>query len=87
MMIPQEIYNKKQENKSYEELLKERDKRIKKILDFENETVSTEEFFASPSPKLEYQWDLIYLSELLKLIEEKYNKEKILVVLDKKRKY
>lgn len=77
MMINPKTYIEEQENKSYEELLKERDMLLKEIQDFEQDKISDDDILRNPSPEVVYQCNLKYLGELLKLIAKKYNEEKI----------
>ena len=76
-MINPKTYIEEQENKSYEELLKERDMLLKEIQDFEQDKISDDDILRNPSPEVVYQCNLKYLGELLKLIAKKYNEEKI----------
>lgn len=81
MMISPKTYREKQENKSYKDLLEEREKLLKKILEFENnfdensDTVLDDMVIISPSPEVIYQCNLKYLAQLCDLIAEKYNHE------------
>ena len=61
-------------DKSYEELIKERDKLIRAIRYFEKhkKELAEQEEHMCPSPSTHYYWNLHYLSELIKLIIEKY---------------
>ena len=63
-------------NKSYDELLIERDRLIKEICEFENGTGENYNSVVKPSPDTIYQCHLQYLSELCKLILSKYRKNK-----------
>ena len=75
MMISPDWYIDNQKKKKYQELLKERDKLLKEILDFENDRIPEEEYMIDPSPEVRYQCNLQYLGKLCELISEKYNKE------------
>ena len=75
MMISPQLYVEEVANKSYNELLIERDELIKKICDFENGTGEDINAITKPSPDTMYQCHLQYLSELCKLILAKYRKE------------
>ena len=74
-MISPEVYIEEQKNKSYEELLAERDRLISDIKQFEggekNEQVT------EPSPDVVYQCNLKYLAKICELIAEKYNERKM----------
>lgn len=74
-MISPQLYVEKLANKSYHELLVERDELLKKIYEFENNT-EEDNTITKPSPDTIYQCYLLYLSELCKLILTKYKKEK-----------
>ena len=74
-MISPQLYVEELANKSYNELLIERDELIKKICDFENGTGEDINAITKPSPDTMYQCHLQYLSELCKLILSKYRKE------------
>ena len=78
MMISPEGYINRIKDKSYSELLVERDELLAEIREFENnkEEPSLPEFQILPSPETRYQMNLLYLSELCKLIEEKYSEER-----------
>lgn len=75
-MISPQLYVEELANKSYNELLIERDELIKKICDFENGTGEDINAITKPSPDTMYQCHLQYLSELCKLILSKYRKNK-----------
>ena len=82
MMVSPESYIDEIKDKSYKELLKERDELLEEIKDFEeakeleNENmIEIPEIIIDPSPEVVYQCNLEYLGELCKLISEKYNKE------------
>ena len=74
-MTAPETYVEQLKNKSYQELLKERDSLIREIRYYEKhkEEFAWAEECRSPSPSTEYYLELQYLSELMKLIIEKYN--------------
>ena len=75
MMISPQTFIEELEDKSYEELLKVRDELIVDILYFEKhfEEQMQDELRICPSPDLVYQFNLEYLSELCKLISEKFD--------------
>lgn len=75
MMISPESFIENLKDKSYSELLEERENLFKKIYSFENETNKSKEIFISPSPEVRYQVNLQYLGKLCELIAIKYNKE------------
>ena len=75
MMISPESYNDELKNKNYKELIKEKNKLLKEISDFENNKIADEEYNINPSPDVIYQCNLLYLSKLCELIADKFNKE------------
>jgi hypothetical protein len=75
MMISPETYAHMLANKSYAELIKERDELIKSIRDFEKNGADKEAYMICPSPDVIYQVNLEYLAELCRLIREKYREE------------
>jgi len=76
MMISPESYIDQLRDKSYEELLEEREKIIKEIREFEKTyNKDSKEELISPSPKTIYICNLLYLGKLCELIVEKYNEE------------
>jgi hypothetical protein len=72
MMISANGYIQSKINKSYEELLEEREKLLKRITDFENSCGDKSDVIISPSPSVMYQCNLLYLAKLCELIAEKY---------------
>ncbi len=77
-MISPYSYIEEIKDKSYKELLKERTKLLKEIIDFEkslNKPVDADFEIMCPSPEVVYQYNLEYLSKLCNLIAEKYNYE------------
>lgn len=78
MMMSPFQYEKEIEDKSYKELLKEREELLKKIYSFENKKEDPNEIIMCPSPDVVYQMNLEYLSVLCVLIAKKYNKEYIM---------
>ncbi len=80
MMISPDSFVNELKDKSYKELLIEREKLLKSIYAFEKESDDDNVDIGgcvSPSPDVVYQVELQYLGELCKLIAEKYNKEYI----------
>lgn len=75
MMISPEWYIDEQKIKQYKELIKERDKLLKEIVNFENKNIPDDEYLIDPSPEVRYQCNLKYLGKLCELISEKYNME------------
>ena len=75
MMISPESYIKLLEEKSYEELLIEREMLLSSIKEFEKCGGTENAEIISPSPDTRYQCDLLYLSKLCELIVEKYRKK------------
>jgi len=75
MMISPESYIDELKNKNYKELIKEKNKLLKEISDFENNKIVDEEYNIDPSPDVIYQCNLLYLSKLCELIADKFNKE------------
>ena len=74
-MISPEVYIEEQKNKSYEELLVERDRLISDIKQFEGDEKN--EQVIEPSPDVVYQCNLKYLAKICELIAEKYNERKM----------
>jgi len=76
MMIHPEGYIDMIEDKSYENLLKERDTLLMKIREFEESMnkPKDERWLISPSPEVVYQCNLMYLAKLCELIQETYNR-------------
>ena len=75
MMISPQSYVDDLKEKIYEELIKEKDKLIKEIERFENNKIADSEIYMDPSPEVVYQCNLLYLSELCKLVHDKFNKK------------
>ena len=75
MMISPDTYAEMFADKSYAELIKERDELIESIRDFEKNSADEEAYMICPSPDVIYQMNLEYLSELCRLIREKYREE------------
>ena len=75
MMISPESYVDELKDKSYKELLKNREELLECIYTFENGKIDKKEFMIKPSPDVKYQMHLEYLGELSKLIADKYREE------------
>ena len=76
MMISPKTYIKEQKDKTYEELIKERDRLIKEVRYFEKKKKKEMKVqYISPSHDVIYQWNLECLSELCSLIQEKFNEK------------
>ena len=75
MMISPDSYIDELKDKTYKELIKEKNKLLKEISDFENNKIADEEYNINPSPDVIYQCNLLYLSKLCELIANKFNKE------------
>ena len=71
MMSPETFVNNL-EDKSYEELLIEREKLLSEIKEFENSPHQTPIFDIQPSLDTRYKCNLLYLAKLCELIEKKY---------------
>ena len=74
MMISPQSFIENLENKEYEILIKEKNKLINEIKRFEENKMTDSEICMDPSPEVIYQCNLLYLSELCKLIHDKFNK-------------
>ena len=77
MMISPQSYIDELEDKSYEELIKKRDKLIRQIRHFEKhheEIMNSEKIYIYPSPDVAYQMNLEYLGALCVLISNKHGK-------------
>lgn len=74
-MINPKGYIEEFKNKPYDELVKEKNYLVGEILKFENGVGLNGERIIHPSPEVVYQCNLGYLSELCKLIVEKYQRE------------
>ena len=73
-MSPQSVIQMKKD-KSYNELIDERNKVIEEIKDFENTPYDPENYNICPSPDVFYQWNLEYLGLLCNLIAEKFRED------------
>ena len=77
-MIAPQSYVDDLEGKSYEQMIKERDKLIRKIRHFEKhreEIMNSEEAQICPSPDVIYQWNLDALGFLCMSISRKFNEK------------
>ncbi len=77
-MISPETYISELKDKSYEELIKERNTLMRDIKYFEKhrkELTHDENIVCHPTPETQYYWHLHYLVELIKLIIDKYEEE------------
>ena len=79
MMISPEMYMEQLKEASYLELIRERDRLIEYIRKFEKDELAGDRSDPSwrycPSPDVQYQTHLEYLSELCGFMKEKYNDE------------
>lgn len=74
MMISPQSYIEQQKEKSYEELVKERNRLIRDVRYFEKHMKELmENVYIHPSPEVKYQCRLEYLGELCKLLSEQFN--------------
>ena len=73
MMISPEGFGALHQEDSYHELITLRDSLISDIRAFEKNKIDKSEYFIKPSPDVIYQCNLLYLSEICKLIETKFN--------------
>lgn len=78
MMISPQTYADGIKDKSYEELIEEREKLIREIKHFEKhrkELMNNEKKMIFPSPDVEYQMNLEYLGSLCVLLSDKFNEK------------
>lgn len=79
MMKPPECFVERIINLSYPELIRERDRLIRFLQDFEKKEMAGDrtdlEWGISPSPAVRYQMYFMYLAEICGIMHEKYNKE------------
>lgn len=79
MMISPDMYIEELMDADYDTLIEERNQLIDIIVEFEeNEKAGDrtgEGWMMHPSPEVQYQMHLEYLSELCKLMHDKYNEE------------
>lgn len=76
-MISPEVYVMSLNDADYETLIQERNELIELIKEFESKEKkgdrSGDEWNIMPSPKVQYQVNLAYLSELCKFMADKYH--------------
>ena len=72
MMFSPETFINMIEDKSYENLVKERDKLIREIHEFETGTNADPLIMMKPSPDVIYQCNNLYLIEITKLLNETF---------------
>ncbi len=77
MMISPEGFAEELSNRSYKELLVERDSLIEEIRRFEKsvDDCTGKGSLYHPSPEVKYQMNLEYLAQVCLLISQKYNEE------------
>lgn len=75
MMTSPEMFAEIWKDKSYADLVKEKNSLIEEITRFENGDIHQGEIIIHPTPDVVYQCNLEYLSELCKLIVDKYQDE------------
>ena len=76
MMISPDAFIEEQKDKTYQELLAERNKLIREIKQYESGEES-EHIIINPSPDVRYQCNLQYLAKICELIAKKYNEQKM----------
>ncbi|MBE5822092.1 MAG: hypothetical protein E7311_05875 [Clostridiales bacterium] len=81
MMISPEVYKEENKDKELKELLVERNKLIKYMNEYENDSINNERksdigIIISPSPSTRYYWYNYYLKEITDLIIEKLDDNK-----------
>lgn len=72
MLISPEIYLEQSIEKSYDDLIKVRDKLIREIRKFEKGGDNFSLIHIDPSPEVFYQMNLLYLAKICELISIKY---------------
>lgn len=82
MMSSPEEYIEFRKNKSYAELVEEKNKLIAEIKRFENGEIHTGTRVMNPTPEVIYQCNLEYLSVLCKMIVDKYRDEYVWAYLN-----
>lgn len=75
MMISPEAFVFENQDKTYQELIKERDKIIRELRKYEKGDVTIQEMLTTPSAHTRYICNLEYLSALCPLIAEKFNEK------------
>lgn len=78
-MISPEVFVAGLQDAEYKTLMKERDNLIEFIQEFEEKWINNDrtgdERSIMPSPEVQYQVNLAYLSELCRFMADKYNEE------------
>lgn len=82
MMSSPEEFAEMRKDKSYAELVKEKNELLAEITRFENGEIHTGTRVMNPPPEVIYQCNLEYLSELCKLIVDKYRDEYVWAYLN-----
>lgn len=81
MMISPEMYRDDWKEATYREMMEERDRLVHFLKDYEEQETTgnglPEIWDKCPTPDVEYQMSLLYLSELCRLMQEKYNQDVI----------
>ena len=79
MMISPEMFREGLKDKSYMELIRERDRLIRFIRKFEKDEMAGDRsdpgWRICPAPDVQYQMYLEYLANLCRMMQEKYNEE------------
>lgn len=79
MMVSPQNYEADLENKTYPELIRERDELLGRIQKFEQDELTGDRSDPAwrycPGPDVQYQMHLEYLSVLCRFMQEKYNEE------------
>jgi len=73
MMISPESYADTVKDRSYEELVRIRDRLIREIRRFEKKRTTEDWNIVCPSPDVVYQMNNDYLIEITRLLNEKFN--------------
>jgi len=73
MMIDPDSYVDNIKDLSYPELVRERNRLLQKLHDFEDDKVTKDERKRNPSPEVVYQCNNLYLIEATKLLNDKFN--------------
>ena len=66
-------------DKTYDEIIKERDRIIREIRRFEKNKVDESEWLICPSPDVRYQCNLEYLAGICKLLLSKYQNDEMII--------
>ncbi len=79
MMISPDVFIARYKDKPYVELIKVRERLIKSIRLFEKNEMAGDRsdpaWLSLPSPAVQYQMNLEYMSQLCKLMHERYNQD------------